>query len=156
MRATIAASKAELTKLSLYISDHPELGFQEHKAAKHLTAFLEEKGWDVERGYKDLETSFKATFSNGKGRTFAFNSEYDALPGVGHACGHNLIAISGVAAAMGVRATMEKHGVKGSVVLIGTPAVRIYTFSADRQEEGGVGKGILLDRGGCKSPYHRS
>lgn len=70
---------------------------------------------------------------------FGFNSEYDALPAVGHACGHNLIAVSGVAAAVGTMAGMKKAGIDGEVVLIGTPA-----------EEGGVGKGVLLDRGGCE------
>lgn len=70
---------------------------------------------------------------------FAFNSEYDALPGIGHACGHNLIAVAGVAAAIGVKAGMHKAGIAGEVVLIGTPA-----------EEGGVGKGVLLERGGCE------
>jgi metal-dependent amidase/aminoacylase/carboxypeptidase family protein len=77
----------------------------------------------VEKNYCGLETAFKASFSNGAGRTFAFNSEYDALPGVGHACGHNLIAVAGLAAALGVRAAMQARDVKGSVVLIGTPAV---------------------------------
>lgn len=89
-----------------------------------MTAFLEDEGFEVEKGYKDLETAFKATYTHGKGgRTFAYNSEYDALPGVGHACGHNLIAIAGVAAILGVRAALKKHNMDGTVLLIGTPAV---------------------------------
>jgi len=64
------------------------------------------------------------------------NSEMDALPGIGHACGHNLIAVAGVAALMGMRKAMEKHGIEGKVVLIGTPA-----------EEGGFGKARLIDLG---------
>lgn len=103
-----------------------------------LCDFLSGEGFDVQKGYKDLDTAFRASYSNGDGRTFAFNSEYDALPGVGHACGHNLIAVSGVAALLGLRAAMKKFDIKGNIVLLGTPA-----------EEGGVGKGILLERGAC-------
>lgn len=94
----------------------------------------------MEREYKGVKTAFRASYKHGKGgRVFGFNSEYDALPGVGHACGHNLIAVSGVAAAVGTMAGMKKAGIDGEVVLIGTPA-----------EEGGVGKGVLLDKGGCE------
>ncbi|KLT42680.1 amidohydrolase [Cutaneotrichosporon oleaginosum] len=138
--AAINDAAPALTKLSLYISDHPELGYHEVHAHKHLTAFLEDAGFAVERGYKGLATAFRASYKHGSGgRVFAFNSEYDALPGIGHACGHNLIAVSGVAAALGVRAGMRKAGLSGEVVLIGTPA-----------EEGGVGKGVLIERGGYK------
>lgn len=139
IKITINDYADKLTDISLYISDNPEPGFKEHKASKKLCDFLEGEGFEVTRGYKKVETAFRASYSNGDGPTFGFNSEYDALPGVGHACGHNLIAVSGVAAALGLRAAMKKHNIKGSVVLLGTPA-----------EEGGVGKGVLLERGGYK------
>ncbi|GMK57164.1 hypothetical protein CspeluHIS016_0310040 [Cutaneotrichosporon spelunceum] len=139
IKAAINDAVPGLTKLSMYISDHPELGFHEVRAHEHLTDYLEEAGFEVERGYKGLSTAFRASWKRGKGRVFGFNSEYDALPTIGHGCGHNLIAVSGVAAAIGTRAGMQKAGIQGEVVLIGTPA-----------EEGGVGKGVLLERDGYK------
>lgn len=124
IRIAIDGYAPALTELSLYIWEHPELGFHETKAAAKLTAYLESEGFDVDHKYKDLETSFKATYVHGSGgRTFAFNSEYDALPGIGHACGHNLIAVAGVAGLLGMRAAMKKHNIEGTVTLIGTPAV---------------------------------
>lgn len=140
IRKTIDSYASKLTEISLYISDHPEESYEEHKACAKLTAFLKDEGFDVEMPYKKLDTAFRASYSHGSGRTFAFCSEYDALPGVGHACGHNLIAVSGVAALLGLRAAMKKHDIKGTVELLGTPA-----------EEGGVGKGVLIERGAFKS-----
>ncbi|KAG2222283.1 hypothetical protein INT45_006962 [Circinella minor] len=123
-----------LRSLSLKIHDNPELGYKEYKASTLLSNFLEEKGFKVTRGAAGMPTSFIAEFTNGRpGRRVAFCSEYDALPGVGHACGHNLIAISGVACAMAVKALLEQNLLDGSVSLFGTPA-----------EEGGNGKVKLL------------
>jgi amidohydrolase len=140
IKATVLEYADRLTEVSRWIWKHPELGYEEEGAHKHLTDFLEQEGFDVERGYKKLATAFRATYTHGSGgRTFAFCSEYDALPGVGHACGHNLIAVAGVAALLGMRAAMKKHGIDGTAVLLGTPA-----------EEGGMGKAVLLDRGGFK------
>ncbi|WOO78196.1 Peptidase M20 domain-containing protein 2 [Vanrija pseudolonga] len=139
IKATIESYRAPLTAISLYISDNPELAYKEYKSSAKLISFLESEGFAIEKDYKGLETAFTATYSQGNGRTWAFNSEYDALPEVGHACGHNLIAIGGVAALLGVRAAMKKHGIDGTVVLMGTPA-----------EEGGAGKVLLIERGGYK------
>lgn len=73
-----------------------------------------------------LETAWVAKFSHGKGgRTLGVNSEMDALPGIGHACGHNLIAISGVAVALAVRTVLEELNIPGSVILLGTPGTAI-------------------------------
>lgn len=137
----------------MWIWKHPEIGYQEEGAHKHLTDFLEAEGFDVERGYKKLATAFKATYTHGRGgRTFSFNSEYDALPGIGHACGHNLIAVAGVAATLGLRAAMKKHSIDGTIVLLGTPAVSGLPVSQlTFQEESGMGKEVLLKRGGCES-----
>ncbi|KZT55249.1 amidohydrolase [Calocera cornea HHB12733] len=133
----VDAVREELRALSLSIHAHPELMFQEHYAHDQLTAFLEAHGFAVTRHYKGLDTAWLATLTVGNGgRTLGFNSEMDALPGIGHACGHNLIAIGGVAAAIGVAAALKKHSLPGTVSLIGTPA-----------EEGGAGKAILLERG---------
>ncbi|KAI0315031.1 hypothetical protein OF83DRAFT_389613 [Amylostereum chailletii] len=128
---------SELRKLSLQIHDHPELGFNEHYAHDTLTAFMESHGFAVSRHFSDLDTAWRAEFAHGKGgRTLGVNAEMDALPGIGHACGHNLIAVAGVGVALAVRAALVKHAVAGRVVLLGTPA-----------EEGGGGKAILVDHG---------
>ncbi|KAG6914844.1 hypothetical protein DXG01_014976 [Tephrocybe rancida] len=96
-------------------------------------------GFEVTKHYH-LETAWRAIFTNGEGgRTIGVNSEMDALPGVGHACGHNLIAISGVGVAIAIKKALEKFNIAGKVELLGTPA-----------EEGGSGKVILLEKGAYK------
>lgn len=134
-----------LGEISLYLSDNPELAWEEHKAHDKLCSYLEQEGFDVTRHYK-LETAFRASYTQGKGtgRTFGLNSEYDALPDIGHGCGHNLIAVSGVAALIGMRAAMEEHDISGTVVLLGTPA-----------EEKGSGKIDLIDLGACESSMRK-
>ncbi|KAG8951841.1 hypothetical protein FRC04_005533 [Tulasnella sp. 424] len=130
----------ELRELSLKIHDHPELGYQEKYAHDTLTAFMRDHGFDVTPHYLGLETAWRAAFEVGKGgRTVGFQSEMDALPGIGHACGHNLIAIIGVGCAIAVARAMKKHDIAANVVLLGTPA-----------EEGGQGKVKLIDAGGYK------
>lgn len=87
-----------------------------------MTQFMSSKGWEVTKHYLGLDTAWRAEFTIGTGgRTLGVNSEMDALPGIGHACGHNLIAIAGVGVALAVKAALEKHGVPGKVVLLGTP-----------------------------------
>lgn len=87
-----------------------------------LTAFISRYGFVVTRHYLGLETAWRAEFSNGSGgRVLGINSEMDALRGIGHACGHNLIAISGVGVAIAVKKALETHNVSGKVVLLGTP-----------------------------------
>ncbi|KAI8191988.1 Peptidase M20 domain-containing protein 2 [Colletotrichum sp. SAR 10_77] len=98
------------------IWENPEIGYQEVHAHQVLTDYLEEQGFKVTRSAYNLSTAFRAEFSNGEGRAVSFNSEFDALPGLGHACGHNLIATVGVAAAIGVKDALENGSVKGSVV----------------------------------------
>jgi len=87
-----------------------------------MTQFMSSKGWEVTKHYLGLDTAWRAEFTVGTGgRTLGVNSEMDALPGIGHACGHNLIAIAGVGVALAVKTALEKHGVPGKVVLLGTP-----------------------------------
>ncbi|GBB98856.1 hypothetical protein RclHR1_03340017 [Rhizophagus clarus] len=114
----------ELRTISLQIHEKPELGGEEEFAHNLLVTYLEDQGFDVTPSAYGIETAFIAEFSSkgGKGRVVSFNSEYDALPGIGHACGHNLIAISGVAAAIALKAVFEKHEIPGKVKLLGTPA----------------------------------
>ncbi|KAK7683771.1 hypothetical protein QCA50_013147 [Cerrena zonata] len=134
--STIESLSDELRTLSLDIHDHPELKWEEHHAHDVLTDFMAKHGFQVKQHYI-LPTAWEATFTQGQGGpTIGVNSEMDALPGVGHACGHNLIAIAGVAVACAVKAILEKKNINGKVVLLGTPA-----------EEGGRGKVVLLEGG---------
>jgi len=125
--------RGDLVALSRRIHDHPELGFKEEKASAWLTAFLADSGFAVEKGICELPTAFAARSGSGP-LHIAFCAEYDCLPEIGHACGHNIIAAASVGAALGLAAVADDIGVTVSV--IGTPA-----------EEGGGGKVILLERG---------
>ncbi|CAG8556701.1 12246_t:CDS:2 [Racocetra persica] len=128
----------ELYEISIKINENPELAFEEKFAHKLLVDYLQEKGFKVTPSAFGLETAFVAEFQSkaGRGRVVSFNSEYDALPEIGHACGHNLIAISGVGAAIGLKAVLEKFNIEGTVKLFGTPA-----------EETGSGKIELIEAG---------
>jgi metal-dependent amidase/aminoacylase/carboxypeptidase family protein len=117
--AEVEAHRSELIGLSLKIHDSPETAFQETKAARWLTDYLERAGFAVERGICRLETAFRATSGEGAPRV-AVLAEYDALPGVGHGCGHNLIALASVGAGIAAKAALPETG--GSVLVIGTPA----------------------------------
>ena len=125
----------ELDALSRRIHDHPELGFKEVQAAGWLTEFLSAKGLKVERGSAGMDTSFVGTIETGEGPTIAIMCEYDALPGIGHACGHNMIAASGAGAGAALAAVSDRLP-KGRILVVGTPA-----------EEGGGGKIRLIDGG---------
>ncbi len=125
--------RPRLIEISHTVHANPEILFEEHKAAALLTGELEREGFTVERGVAGLETAFVATYGSGKPRV-AFLAEYDALPGIGHACGHNLIAVWALGAGIAVKRAMPD--LKGTVQVIGTPA-----------EEGGGGKVIMADAG---------
>lgn len=126
----------ELTTISLDIHAHPELNYQEYHAAQVLADALERHGFQVERGVGGVETAFRAVLEGGQGEgpTIALLAEYDALPGIGHGCGHNLIAMSNLGAGLGVKAALGS--LPGRIVVLGTPA-----------EEGGGGKIRMLDAG---------
>ena len=102
-----------LTGLSLDLWAHPETHYDERHAHRSLTAFLTDAGFDVQQHYK-LKTAFRATFGAG-GPRVAVMCEYDALPEMGHACGHNLIAMTGVGAGLGVMAALKAAGSAGTV-----------------------------------------
>ncbi len=83
---------------------------------------METHGFTVTRHHLGIETAWRAEFSHGHGgRIIGLQSEMDALPNLGHACGHNLIAITGVAIALGLRAAMLQHDIPGKIILLGTP-----------------------------------
>jgi amidohydrolase len=133
-RAVDAATE-ELVGISRDIHAHPELNYEEHHAASLLTASLERHGFTVERGTGDLETAFKGTADgDGPGPTIGILVEYDALPEIGHGCGHNLIALSTLGAGIAARAALDR--LPGRIVVVGTPA-----------EEGGGGKVLMLEAG---------
>src|SRR6266702_2541151 len=127
----------ELEKLSLQIHANPELCFKEEKASAGLTGFLEKQGARIERGVGGLPTAFRATVEGtGPGPTVAIMAEYDALPNIGHACGHNVIAAAGTGAGAAIALALGTVPFAGRVQVIGTPA-----------EEGGAGKVRLLEAG---------
>ncbi|RIX46500.1 M20 family peptidase [Paenibacillus nanensis] len=107
--------------ISLAIGNRPELGHEEMFASGLLCAELERQGFRVERGILDIPTSFIGVYDTGKpGPTIAFLCEYDALPEIGHACGHHLICSMSMAAAVGLKAVIDQYG--GVIRVYGTPA----------------------------------
>jgi amidohydrolase len=123
-----------LREVSSKIHAHPELRFEEHRAAAWLSEAAEGAGVTVERPLGGLSTAFRARIGSGAGPRVAILAEYDALPEIGHACGHNLIAAGALGAFLALAAQRDSIG--GTVELIGTPA-----------EEGGGGKIRLLEAG---------
>ncbi|MEW2584935.1 amidohydrolase [Streptomyces virginiae] len=126
----------ELWAVSSALHTHPELAYEEHHAASLLTAELRRAGFTVERGAAGLDTAFLARAARSRGRCVALLLEYDALPGLGHACGHNLIAAAGLGAALALRAVQVEEEFEGTVFAVGTPA-----------EERGGGKVVLAEAG---------
>ncbi len=135
VQAYVDANAERLIEISHTIHAHPEIAFEEHESMALLAGTAEAAGFDVTRGVAGLETAFVGGAACGRaGPTVAFLSEYDALPGIGHACGHNIIGTAGLGAALAAYSVREE--LAGELRLIGTPA-----------EEGGGGKVIMLERG---------
>ncbi|HEO8419099.1 M20 family metallopeptidase [Niallia sp. FSL W8-0635] len=117
----INENETKFKNISIYIGENPELGHEEFKACKILTDTLKEHDFHVEIGICDLPTAFKATYDSGKeGPVIGYMAEYDALPELGHACGHNLIGTMGIAAGIGLSKVLAETG--GKVIVYGTPA----------------------------------
>ncbi len=133
-RTTIADAGDRLIGLSRMIHGHPELGFEEEQASKWCAEALTDGGFTVERGTCGLATAFAASAGTGP-LTVAICAEYDALPEIGHACGHNVIASAAVGAALALAPLADDLGI--TVRVLGTPA-----------EEGGGGKILMMQRGG--------
>lgn len=152
----IIDGKRELfTSLSDQVWEQPELRFEEYKSAEILAQALEQEGFRVERGVCGLETAFIASYGEG-GPVIGFLGEYDALPGLsqkaglaehdpieedgpGHGCGHNLLGVGALAAAVAARDYLIKHNLPGTIRFYGCPA-----------EEGGGGKVIMVEKGAFK------
>ena len=122
-----------LIQISRAMHANPEIAFQEHEAMALLTNELEEHGFEVERGVAGLETAFVATYGSGE-PVVGILAEYDALPGLGHACGHNLIGTWAMGAGIALRRAIPD--LQGTIKVIGTPA-----------EEGGGGKVTMAEAG---------
>lgn len=129
----IARHEGELTALSRDLHADPEVSFAEHRSAGRITAALAAHGFDVRTGVADLETAFTAEYGSGD-LVVGLCAEYDALPEIGHACGHNIIAAAAVGAAVTLAELADRLGI--TVRVIGTPA-----------EETGGGKVLMLRRG---------
>ncbi len=133
--AAIEENKDRFYEISAYIGANPELGHEEFKANKILTDELKKHQFKVEIGTAGLPTAFEATFDSGKpGATIGIMSEYDALPELGHACGHNLIGTMGIAAGIGLSKIIHETG--GKVVVYGTPAEETKGGKVTMAEQG--------------------
>ncbi len=133
VQAEIERLAPDLLSISQFLHANPEIAYEERQAAELLTDVLGQHGFAVERGLANLPTSFKGTIGSGAPR-IAFLAEYDALPGLGHACGHNLIGTASLGAALAVGSVLGR--VPGTAVLVGCPA-----------EEKGGGKIALVTTG---------
>ncbi|WP_123041852.1 M20 family metallopeptidase [Cohnella candidum] len=150
IREAIEAQAANLKEIAAYIGAHPELGHEEKLASTRLTEELEKLGYSVERGTLGLSTAFIAEYRSSKpGPVIALLAEYDALPEIGHACGHHLICTMALGAAAGLRAVLDETG--GTLRVYGTPAEETKGAKVDMAAAG------LFDR--CDvalmaHPYH--
>ncbi|KAF2106019.1 hypothetical protein BDV96DRAFT_591707 [Lophiotrema nucula] len=134
-----------LWPLNKFIHDNPELAFKEYKAHAALVKFmLSQKGWNVTPSAYGMETAWKAEYDSGrKGPVVSFNVEMDALPDIGHACGHNLIAIASLAAGLATAILIQRYNLAGKVLIFGTPG-----------EEGTGGGKIRLLKAGAYKDVH--
>ncbi|OJJ66150.1 hypothetical protein ASPBRDRAFT_35379 [Aspergillus brasiliensis CBS 101740] len=132
---SLTTHEFDLWNVSQGIHANPELAFEEKFAHDTICDLLEKLGYSVTRHAYGIDTAFEAEAGSGGG-LIVYNAEYDALPGIGHACGHNLIAASSVAAFLATAEALKTHEIVGRVRLLGTPA-----------EEDGGGKVALLKAG---------
>ncbi len=138
-RAAVDAARDDLTALSRRIHANPELGYEEERASGWLEETLDAAGFAVEPGVCGLPTAFRATKGSGP-LHIVVCAEYDALPGIGHACGHNVIAASAAGAGIGAGAVADDAGL--TVTVMGTPAEEVLRSGGKiRLLEGGAFEG---------------
>ncbi len=140
-REQFKQSERTLIDLSHRIHAHPELGFEEERAAAWLCETMADAGFSVERGICGMPTAFAARAGSGP-LHLAICAEYDCLPGIGHACGHNLIAAMSAGAAIAAAKVADEVGL--TITLLGTPAEEVCN---------GGGKILMLDRGGFRNVH---
>lgn len=127
--------KNELIKLSEYIFENPELGHEEFKACKAHVEILKKHGFEVEEEYLGIKTAFKAVFDSGQdGASICFLAEYDALPGIGHGCGHNILGTTSTGA--GIVLSKVIKNLRGKVTVIGTPAEETSGAKVEMTDKG--------------------
>ena len=130
----IESEMSHIWEIAKYIHENPELGYEEYKACDVQCKYLEETGFEVVKGVEELETAYVATYGSGY-PVIGIVAEYDALKGLGHACGHNLICTSSILTAKALKKYLDESKASGTIKVIGTPA-----------EEGGGGKIKLLKK----------
>jgi amidohydrolase len=135
IHAVVRRESAALASLASRIHAKPELAYKERDACDWQVALLKRWGFKVQRPYAGLPTAFRASFGHGR-PAFCLMSEYDALPDIGHACGHNLIAGAALGAAVALAERLREERLAGTLVVMGTPA-----------EESGGGKVRLISEG---------
>ncbi|MBE3602718.1 M20 family metallopeptidase [bacterium] len=140
-RERFKESERHLIDLSHRIHAHPELGFEEERAAAWMCETMADAGFSVERGICGMPTAFAARAGSGP-LHLAICAEYDCLPGIGHACGHNIIAAMGAGAAIAAAKVADDVGL--TITLLGTPAEEVCN---------GGGKILLLERGGFQNVH---
>ena len=139
IRSFIESKKSELRSLSDDIWNHPEVAYTEKYAVARVRDFMKSQGYEITAPYCGIETAFRCEYGSDNGPVFAFAAEYDALPEIGHGCGHNLICMAGIAAFLAAAELLKTKKIPGKVVLFGTPA-----------EEGGGGKVKMVEAGCLK------
>ena len=140
-RERFKRSERHLIDLSHRIHAHPELGFEEERAAAWLCETMADAGFSVERGICGMPTAFAARAGSGP-LQLAICAEYDCLPGIGHACGHNIIATMGAGAAIAAAKVADDAGL--TITLLGTPAEEVCN---------GGGKILMIERGGFQDVH---
>ncbi|MDV2426567.1 MULTISPECIES: M20 family metallopeptidase [Corynebacterium] len=138
----VDAHSKTIVGLSQYLHANPETAFEEHGSVKRITEILKDHDLDAKVGVYGVDTAFESHLTNGEGPTIAILSEYDALPEIGHACGHNVMAATGLGAYLALADLLRENpsAFEGTVKYIGTPA-----------EEGSSGKEVMA-RGGAFKP----
>lgn len=125
----------EFVELNQYIYDNPELGYQEYKSSKAHVDLLRKHDFEVEENYLGIETAFRAEYDSKKpGPTIGYIAEYDALPGVGHGCGHNILGTTSTGAGIVLSKFVDEIG--GKVVVIGTPAEETSGAKVEMADKG--------------------
>ena len=127
-RAVIESHAQELHEINRWMYDNPEVAFQEHESSAKLAGFLTNQGFDVEYPAYGLETAFAARIGS-TGPEVVICAEYDALPGVGQACGHNIIATSAIGAGIALKELADDMGIR--ITVLGTPAEELYGGKVD-------------------------
>lgn len=129
--------KNEFVELNEYLYNNPELGLQEFKACAAHTTILEKYGFNITKNFANLETAFLASFKNGKsGPKIAILAEYDALPGIGHGCGHNIFGVTSVATGILVKSLMIEKNIEGEILVMGTPAEETNGAKVEMAQKG--------------------